>query len=127
MTTILIADDDRKITDMLRRTLGYEGYRVLTASDGLEALAVAEAERPDAVVLDWLMPGLDGVEVRRRLGAGGHPVPAPSAPARGARRSGCSRPATGWRQGSRDWRPGPKTTLSSRARRPSCWHGSRCC
>jgi two-component system response regulator MprA len=74
MTTILIADDDRKITDMLRRTLGYEGYRVLTASDGLEALAVAEAERPDAVVLDWLMPGLDGLEVARRLGAGGPPV-----------------------------------------------------
>src|SRR5262245_60617542 len=74
MTTILIADDDRKITDMLRRTLGYEGYRVLTASDGLEALAVAEAERPDAVVLDWLMPGLDGIEVARRLGAGGPPV-----------------------------------------------------
>lgn len=74
MTTILIADDDRKITDMLRRTLSYEGYRVLTAADGLEALAVAEAERPDAVVLDWLMPGVDGIEVARRLGAGGPPV-----------------------------------------------------
>jgi two-component system, OmpR family, response regulator MprA len=74
MTTVLIADDDRKITDMLRRTLVYEGYRVVTASDGLEALAVAEAERPDAVVLDWLMPGLDGIEVARRLGADGPPV-----------------------------------------------------
>jgi two-component system response regulator MprA len=74
MTTILIADDDRKITDMLRRTLSYEGYRVLTAADGVEALAVAEAERPDAVVLDWLMPGVDGIEVARRLGAGGPPV-----------------------------------------------------
>src|SRR5262245_55877137 len=74
MTTILIDDDDRKITDMLRRTLSYEGYRVLTAADGLEALAVAEAERPDAVVLDWLMPGVDGIEVARRLSAGGPPV-----------------------------------------------------
>jgi two-component system response regulator MprA len=74
MTTILIADDDRKITDMLRRTLSYEGYRVVTANDGAEALAVAEAERPDAVVLDWLMPGLDGIEVARRLGVGGPPV-----------------------------------------------------
>lgn len=70
MPTVLIVDDDRKITDMLRRTLTYEGYRAVTAADGDEALAKAETERPDLVVLDWLMPGLDGIEVAQRLRAG---------------------------------------------------------
>ncbi len=67
MATILIVDDDRKITDMLRRTLAYEGYHVATAADGAEALTKAQAQRPDLVVLDWLMPGLDGIEVAKRL------------------------------------------------------------
>ncbi len=67
MATVLIADDDRKIIDMLRRTLVYEGYHVVTAADGHEALAVAQSQRPDVVVLDWMMPGLDGLEVARRL------------------------------------------------------------
>ena len=69
MATILIIDDDPKLIDMLRRTLAYEGYRVLTATDGHQALAKAQVERPDLVVLDWLMPGLDGIEVTRRLRA----------------------------------------------------------
>jgi two-component system response regulator MprA len=69
MPTILIADDDHKITDMLRRTLIYEGYGVLTAADGKQALAQAQAHHPDAVVLDWMMPGLSGLEVARRLRA----------------------------------------------------------
>ena len=69
MTTILVADDDRKITDMLRRTLAYEGYQVVTAADGHEALAKAAAQRPDLVVLDWMLPGLDGIEVARRIRA----------------------------------------------------------
>lgn len=69
MVTILIVDDDRKITDMLRRTLAYEGYQVFTAADGHEALAQAQAHRPDLVVLDWMMSGLDGIEVARRLRA----------------------------------------------------------
>ncbi len=71
MTTILIADDDAKIVDMLRRTLTYEGYKVVTAADGYEALVQAQSARPDVIVLDWLMPGLQGVEVARRLHAGG--------------------------------------------------------
>jgi two-component system response regulator MprA len=69
MSTILIADDDRKIIDMLRRTLAYDGYHVVTAGDGHAALAQAETHRPDLVVLDWLMPGLSGVEVAQRLRA----------------------------------------------------------
>lgn len=52
MASVLIADDDRKIIDILRRTLVYEGYRVVTAADGLEALAQAQAYRPDLIVLD---------------------------------------------------------------------------
>lgn len=75
MPTILIADDDHKITDMLRRTLTYEGYTVLTANDGRAALSQAQAHRPDLVVLDWMMPGLSGLEVARRLrAADGMPI-----------------------------------------------------
>src|SRR5918998_6053359 len=69
MATVLVADDDRKITDMLRRTLAYEGYEVLTAADGAEALGKARDHHPDLVVLDWMMPGLDGIEVARRIRA----------------------------------------------------------
>jgi two-component system response regulator MprA len=69
MPTVLIADDDHKITDMLRRTLIYEGYGVLTAANGQEALAQAQVHHPDLVVLDWMMPGLNGLEVARRLRA----------------------------------------------------------
>jgi len=67
MTTILIADDDRGITEMLRRTLMYEGYQVVMAATGREALAQAAARRPDLVVLDWMMPDLDGLAVARCL------------------------------------------------------------
>jgi two-component system response regulator MprA len=74
VTTILVVDDDRKITDMLRRTLIYEGYRVSTAVDGEEALLKAQAERPDLVVLDWLMPRLNGLETARMLRSAG-PTP----------------------------------------------------
>ena len=69
MATVLIVDDDRRITDMLRRTLAYEGYSVVTAANGNEALAKAQVHRPDVVVLDWLMPGMDGIEVAKRLRA----------------------------------------------------------
>ena len=74
MATVLVADDDARLTEMLRRTLSYEGYRVLTAADGRQALASARDERPDVVVLDWLMPELDGLEVARRLRADEIPV-----------------------------------------------------
>jgi two-component system response regulator MprA len=67
MTTVLVADDERKITDMLRRTLAYEGYHVVTAANGREALAQARSQRPDVIVLDWLMPDIAGIEVARRI------------------------------------------------------------
>jgi two-component system response regulator MprA len=74
MTTILVVDDDRKITDMLRRTLIYEGYRVATAADGEEALLKAQSERPDLVVLDWMMPKLNGLDTAKLLRESG-PTP----------------------------------------------------
>jgi two-component system response regulator MprA len=73
--TILVADDDHRLLNMLRRTLSYEGFRVITASDGQEALAQIQAERPEAIVLDWMMPELDGVEVLARLRADGDETP----------------------------------------------------
>jgi two-component system response regulator MprA len=69
MVTVLIVDDDRKLLKMLHRTLTYEGFRVVTATNGREALAQVEAHRPDVIVLDWLMPGLNGLEVTNRLRA----------------------------------------------------------
>jgi two-component system, OmpR family, response regulator MprA len=67
MPTILIVDDHQKVVDMLHRTLIYEGYEVLVAMNGQEALSLAQAHRPDMIILDWLMPGIDGIEVARRV------------------------------------------------------------
>ncbi len=71
MTTVLIVDDDPKLLKMLQRTLAYEGFHILSATNGNEALAQVQAHRPDVVVLDWLMPGLDGISVLGRLRAAG--------------------------------------------------------
>lgn len=70
-TSILVIDDDPKITDFLRRALAYEGYRVDTAGDGPGGLLRARDHPPDLVILDVMLPGLDGREVARRLRAGG--------------------------------------------------------
>ncbi len=61
--TILAVDDERDITDMLTLLLESEGYRVLTASGGAEALALLEKEAPDLILLDIMMPGVDGHQV----------------------------------------------------------------
>ena len=67
MATVLVVDDDRKLLKMLHRTLTYEGFDVVTATDGHEALAQVKEHRPDVIVLDWLMPGMSGIEVMERL------------------------------------------------------------
>jgi two-component system response regulator MprA len=67
---ILVIEDEERILDFLRRGLAYEGYRVETASDGSAGLATARQTPPDLVVLDWMLPGLDGLEVCKRLRAG---------------------------------------------------------
>lgn len=64
---ILVVDDDPEIVSFLRRGLIYEGYNVDTAGDGTEALAKAREREPDLVVLDIMMPGIDGLEVSQRL------------------------------------------------------------
>ena len=68
---ILVIDDDMNITSFLKRALSYEGYSVETAASGAEGLTRALTEPPDLVVLDVMMPGLDGYEVAKRLRAGG--------------------------------------------------------
>lgn len=65
--TILVVEDDRRIRDLLRRGLIFEGYEVVTAEDGETALTLAREELPDAVILDLMLPGMDGLEVCRRL------------------------------------------------------------
>jgi two-component system, OmpR family, response regulator MprA len=66
-TRVLLVDDDSKIVSLVRRGLLYEGYEVITAVNGTEALAAVRAHRPHVVLLDIAMPGPDGVEVCRRL------------------------------------------------------------
>lgn len=68
---VLVVDDDPPVRRMLERSLSAEGFSVRAAADGGAALALAEREAPDVVVLDVAMPGLDGLEVCRRLRAGG--------------------------------------------------------
>ena len=75
MPVILIADDDPKLLRMLRRTLTYEGFDVATAADGQEALDAIEATRSDAIVLDWMMPRVDGIQVAQQLRASGDETP----------------------------------------------------
>ena len=67
---ILAVDDDPKILNLMRRGLAFAGYGVDLAANGEEALAIARERPPDLVVLDVMLPGLDGLEVCRRLRAG---------------------------------------------------------
>ena len=69
MQRILAIDDDPAVTNVLKRGLSYEGFAVTTANTGVEGLATARERVPDAVILDLMMPGLDGLEVLRRLRA----------------------------------------------------------
>ncbi|WP_229074447.1 response regulator transcription factor [Actinoplanes sp. DH11] len=64
---VLVVDDDPTVSDVVRRYLEQDGYRVRLVADGLTALAAVDAERPDLVVLDLMLGGLDGLEVCRRL------------------------------------------------------------
>ncbi len=72
---ILVVDDDRAVRESLRRSLSFNGYTVETAGDGVEALEQIVSSRPDAVVLDVMMPRLDGLEVCRRLRSTGDDLP----------------------------------------------------
>jgi DNA-binding response OmpR family regulator len=66
---VLVIEDDAQIADLLRRGLIYEGYSVKVASDGAEGLAAARDRQPDLVLLDLMLPGMDGLTVCQRLRA----------------------------------------------------------
>jgi two-component system, OmpR family, response regulator MprA len=71
---VLVIEDEDRIRQFLQRGLAYENYRVDVAADGPIGLALARENPPDIVILDWMLPGMDGLEVCRRLRAAG-PVP----------------------------------------------------
>lgn len=73
--TVLLAEDDRAIRHALERALTLEGYRVTAVADGVEALAQAHTSPPDVLVLDVMMPGIDGLQVCRVLRAEGDRTP----------------------------------------------------
>ncbi len=73
--TVLVVEDDRPVARMLARTLDAEGFDTQLAADGGAALAAVEAGALDAIVLDVVMPGMDGLAVARRLRAKGVAVP----------------------------------------------------
>jgi two-component system response regulator MprA len=68
---ILIIEDDQAILKLLQRGLAYEGYTVDTATDGRTGLITARDHTPDLVILDWMLPGMDGLDVCHRLRTGG--------------------------------------------------------
>jgi two-component system, OmpR family, response regulator MprA len=72
---VLVVDDDQAVRESLRRSLAFNGYDVDLAVDGFEALNAINAKRPDAVVLDVMMPRLDGLETCRRLRSAGEDLP----------------------------------------------------
>jgi DNA-binding response OmpR family regulator len=72
---ILLVEDEVKLARFVELELSYEGYKVSVAHDGLEGLTTAREQNPDLVILDWLLPGLSGLEVCRRLRTTGNKVP----------------------------------------------------
>jgi two-component system response regulator MprA len=83
MDKVLIVEDDPDVRAALSRALSFEGYEIDTASDGGRALAMIEEHEPDAIVLDVMMPFVDGLETARRLRAHGYTTPILMLTARG--------------------------------------------
>ncbi|OLT26126.1 DNA-binding response regulator [Nocardiopsis sp. CNR-923] len=75
MPTIVLAEDDPAISRAVEQSLLLEGYRVVTVGDGVETIAVVSEDAPDVLVLDLMMPGLDGLSVCRVLRAQGDRIP----------------------------------------------------
>ena len=80
---LLVVDDDDAVREALALVLGLDGFEVTTAADGREGMRTLAAGRPDAIILDVLMPGLDGLEVCRRIRAIGDRTPVLMLTARG--------------------------------------------
>src|SRR3990170_1453394 len=66
-TKILIIDDDKKLTDMIKNYLEKDGYEVITAYDGVEGLEKVESHRVNLIILDLMLPKLDGLEVCKQI------------------------------------------------------------
>ena len=114
---ILVAEDDALVAASVRRALEYEGFAVTVVGDGPAALGMAVAEPPDLVVLDVMLPGLDGFGVCRALRATGREPMVLMLTARDATADRVP-----------GWTPAPTTTWSNRSRTRSCWRGyGRCC
>lgn len=69
MNTVLIADDEEALRTLVRVTLDTGRFRIIEASDGIQALELAREHKPDLMFLDWAMPGFSGIEVCRKLRA----------------------------------------------------------
>jgi len=72
---VLVVEDDPSVRESLRRSLAFNGYQVALAADGVDGLAALDRERPDVVVLDVMMPRMDGLETCRRMRAAGIDLP----------------------------------------------------
>jgi two-component system response regulator MprA len=72
---VLVVDDDKAVRESLRRSLEFNGYDVALAADGAEALAGISASAPDVVIMDVMMPRLDGIETTRALRTAGNDLP----------------------------------------------------
>jgi len=72
---VLVVDDDKAVRESLRRSLEFNGYDVALAADGAEALAGIGTAQPDVVIMDVMMPRLDGLEATRAMRAAGHDLP----------------------------------------------------
>ncbi len=72
VTTVLLVDDEPDLLELLSYTLEREGYRVVVAKDGAEGLVTAQAEKPDIIVLDIMMPNMDGIELCAKLREDAH-------------------------------------------------------
>ncbi len=72
---VLVVDDEASLTDLLQMALRYEGWEIKTAADGSSALTTARDFRPDAIVLDIMLPDIDGLQVLQRLRSDGNDVP----------------------------------------------------
>lgn len=75
MAKILLVEDDEELSEVLKHTLGTRGFTVQSARDGQAALDLLRVNEYDAIVLDWMMPGLSGVDVLRRLRSSGNQTP----------------------------------------------------
>jgi len=117
---VLVADDEPRITKLVSLALGEEGFRVITAGGGEEALRKAEEYRPDVVLLDIVMPDLDGIEVMRQLRTS-RPGRSSCSPRRGPRRTrprvSTWAPTTMWRSRSIQTSSRPGCVPSSGGRR----------